>query len=92
MARTKVTFNDSGMKAIDRAVDKDLERRADRVLQSAQASAPVLSGAYRSGLHVERDANADGPDTFRVAGSSNHDIYVEADTGNLARSLDAAAD
>jgi hypothetical protein len=37
-------------------------------------------------LHVEE--MDDG--SVRVGGSSDHDIYVEAETGNLNRALDAA--
>lgn len=69
----------------DQGVQAELKRRGNQVLSAAQASAPVLSGAYRDGLHVE-----DFGDGVRVIGSTDHDIYVEADTGNLARALDSA--
>lgn len=58
---------------------------AEPKLSAAQASAPVLSGAYRDGLHIEQREHGE----VRITGSTDHDVYVEADTGNLARSLDA---
>jgi hypothetical protein len=67
-------------------VRNELRRRAEKVLAQAKATAPVATGEYRNGLHLEE--MPDG--SIRVAGSTDHDIYVEADTGNLLRSLDAA--
>lgn len=80
-AAIKNLVNDSGVKS-------DMRRRGERVLAKAQESAPVVTGAYRDGLHLEEIDDGG----VRVAGGSDHDIFVEADTGNLARALDAGGD
>ena len=65
-----------------------LTTRAERVLAKAKADAPVRSGAYRDGLHIEQDTTDRA--VVRVAGSTDYDWFVEAETGNLAKALDAA--
>lgn len=90
MVGIRVTLNHGGMGALLNSgeVRSELTARAQAVLQAAQASAPVDSGAYRDGLHIEQ-ATTDRA-VVRVAGSTDYDWVVEKDTGNLARSLDAA--
>jgi hypothetical protein len=90
MARTTVKLNHSGVESVLKSskVRAELTRRAERVLEAAKAAAPVATGAYRDGLHIVQ-ATTDRAVT-RVAGSSDHDFVVEADTGNLARALDQA--
>jgi hypothetical protein len=58
---------------------------AERTLARAQAGAPVVSGDYRAGLHIEKHTT--DRVVARVVGGTDHDLNVEADTGNLARSL-----
>lgn len=70
------------------AINADMTRRGEKVLDEAARNAPVDTGAYKAGLHLEQDTETGG---VRVAGNTDHDWYVEADTGNLARALDAAA-
>jgi hypothetical protein len=65
-----------------------LTARMERVLETAKANAPVKTGAYRDGLHLEQRTTDRA--VVRVAGSTDHDWLVEADTGNLARSLGTA--
>jgi hypothetical protein len=65
-----------------------LHSKAAAVLSAAQSSAPVASGEYRDGLHIE-EAHTDRL-VVRVSGSTDHDWIVEAKTGNLARALDSA--
>lgn len=86
MALVRVVPNVEAVVAALPEVQDHLNERAERVLSTARASAPVDTGAYRAGLHVE--AGEDG--AVLVAGGTDHDIYVEADTGNLNRALDAA--
>lgn len=89
MARTKVTMKSRGVVEIlnsDGARDLVTER-AERVLSAARSSAPVESGAYRDGLHIEQ-ATTDRA-VARVTGGTDHDWIVEANTGNLARAMDA---
>ena len=62
--------------------------RAERVLAAANAAAPVASGKYRDSLHIEQ-VTTDRAVT-RVVGGTEYDWVVEARTGNLARSIDAA--
>lgn len=69
-------------------VRAELTKRAERVLAAAKASAPVATGAYRDGLHIEQ-ATTDRA-VVRVRGNTDHDWIVEARTGNLARAIDAA--
>jgi hypothetical protein len=53
-----------------------------------QGSAPVASGAYRDSLHIETD-HTDRM-VKRVVADVDYALVVEANTGNLARALDAA--
>lgn len=62
--------------------------RAESVLAAAQASAPIETGAYQASLHIEQ-ATTDRAVT-RVVADVDYAHVVEADTGNLARALDAA--
>lgn len=66
-------------------VEAMLEAKAQEVLARAQASAPVASGAYRDSLHVETDRT--DRMVKRVVADAPHAMVVEANTGNLARSL-----
>lgn len=61
---------------------------AEQVLAKAQADAPVVSGAYRAGLHVEQETS--DRVVVRVRGSTDHDWFVEAEHGTLARALGVA--
>lgn len=85
----KVTLDHGGMRGLllSGEVRSELTKRAESVLSAAKDSAPVETGAYRDGLHIEQ-ATTDRA-VVRVAGSTDHDWIVEATTGNLARALDA---
>jgi hypothetical protein len=86
-----VKLNHRGMGELLKSADvrSALTKRAERVLAKAKADAPVATGAYRDGLHIDQ-ATTDRA-VVRVAGATDHDFIVEANTGNLARSLDAGA-
>lgn len=90
MARTRVELNSAGVRELlnDSGVRAELERRAERVAAAARATAPVATGAYRDSIHVTtgRTDRAEA----RVVAPVPHAMLVEAKTGNLARSLDAA--
>ena len=62
--------------------------RAQSVLSSAQAMAPVDSGEYRNSIHMFQ-ATTDRAVT-RVGSDADHALTIEARTGNLARALDSA--
>lgn len=89
MARTRVKLNSRGIQQLLKSggVRADLTARAQRVLAAAEASAPVVSGAYRDGLAIVQDTTDRA--VVRVAGTAPHSHLVEANTGNLARALDA---
>lgn len=87
-------FNDAALQQLlsEPGVKADMERRANRVLDAAKADAPVLTGEYRNRLHIERSVGTNGVETLTVTAGTDHDIYVEADHGTLAKALDAAGD
>jgi len=90
MAGIKVTLNHGGMAELLKSAEvRDaLTERAEKVLEKAKADAPVDTGAYRDGLHIEQDTTDRA--AVRVKGGTDHDWAVEAETGNLSRALDAA--
>jgi hypothetical protein len=61
---------------------------AEAGLQNAKSSAPVDSGAYRDGLHLERK-EAKFRTVYRVVGSDPKTMLIEAKRGVLARALKA---
>ena len=91
---TRVIVHDPEVRRLLRAEGRyggvriDLENRGQRVLAQAQAQAPYDTGTYQASLELGSDTT----DTARVTVGSDVDyaMYVEADTGNLARALDAA--
>lgn len=62
--------------------------RAARVLAQAKSQAPVDTGAYQASLHIEQ-ATTDRA-VARVVASVPYAHIVEARSGVLARSIDAA--
>jgi hypothetical protein len=66
-------------------VEAMLDAEAEERLARAKASAPVRSGTYRDELHIETD-HTDRM-VKRIVSSVPYALVVEADTGNLARSL-----
>lgn len=67
------------------AARKALEPEVQQALDRAISSAPVASGEYQSSIHVEWDTT----DRLvgRVVASAPHAMVVEANTGNLNRSI-----
>jgi hypothetical protein len=82
-----IELNHAGMAELlkDHSLYAALEPPASRVLAAAVSGAPVESGAYRRGLHIERAVT--NRVVVRVSGSTDHDMVVEANTGNLGRAL-----
>lgn len=87
---TRVRLKSSGMANLlaSSEVRAMLTDRAEKVLGAARDSAPVASGEYRASLHIRQDTTDRA--VARVASSAPHGLIVEANTGNLARALDAA--
>lgn len=69
-------------------VREALTQKAEAVADTARASAPVASGAYRDSIRVEQDTTDRA--AVRVIADVPHALIVEANTGTLARALDAA--
>jgi len=90
MAKTKVKLISAGMKALlnDPGVRADLTRRMQPVLAQAIASAASVTGAHKASIHIVQ-ATTDRA-VVRVVADSDHSLAVEAKTGHMARSLDAA--
>ena len=86
---TKTALKSGGMAALLKSaeVGAELANRASRALSAAQSSAPVESGAYKASLRVEL-AMTDRV-VARVVSDVPHALVVQANTGNLARALDA---
>lgn len=88
MKLKRVVLNKSAISNLPRdpGVQRDVHRRADRVLDRAESIAPVLSGRYRDNLHTE-----EGPDgSVKVVSDLEYSMSVEANDGVLAKSIDAA--
>lgn len=85
----RVKLNSGGMSDLLKSdeVRDALTARAERVLSAAQASAPVKTGNYRDGLRIIQDTTDRA--VVRVAGTAPHSHLVEAQSGTLARALDA---
>lgn len=65
-----------------------LTGKAQSVMSAAKSSAPVDSGAYAGSIHIEQ-ATTDRA-AVRVVADVPYAGVVEANTGTLARALDAA--
>ncbi len=89
--QTIVEFNQKYFDEIMRTagVTKLTDATAERALAIAQSTAPVATGDYREGLHIEH-YEAAYRRTTRVVGDDAKTLLVESKTGNLARALKAA--
>jgi hypothetical protein len=90
MARVRVELNHAGMAELltSGGVRAELTRRMSSVLAVAKSTAPVETGQHRDSGHIEQ-ATTDRA-AVRVVFDSDHSVEVEADTGHIARALDAA--
>lgn len=90
MARPKVKLNHPPMRALlnSDAAGEHLVGLADKVAAAARSGAPVETGSYRDSIEVQL-VHTDRA-VARVVATAPHSLVVEAKTGNLARSLDAA--
>lgn len=91
MAKPKIVLNHSGIGQVLKSpeVAAELHRRAERAAAAARASAPVASGAYLAGIEVVDEVHKDRA-VARVYARAPYSHLVEANTGTLARALDAA--
>lgn len=65
-----------------------LKELAERVADTARATAPVDTGAYRGSIRVERGPSRQRVQ-WRVVADVEYARYVEARTGNLKKALKA---
>lgn len=91
MPRARVRLYHPGMREMLRSsgVAAVLTGKAEQSAAAARASAPVESGTYRDSIRVETD-DTGGRARARVVADVDYAMTVEANTGNLLRSLDAA--
>jgi len=92
MANVRIELNKSGIKALLKSpeVAAELHRRAERAASAARASAPVDTGTYKASIEVVDEVHKDRV-VSRVYAKAPYSMTVEANTGNLARALDAAS-
>lgn len=90
MAKMRIQLDHAGIGAMLKSapVRAELTRRAQRALAAAETFAPVDTGAYRASLHIEQDTTDRA--VTRVVADDPKAVFVEANTGNLARAIDAA--
>jgi hypothetical protein len=67
-------------------VEALVDAAAQSTLNTAKANAPVDTGEYRDGLHLEHHQSRYRRVT-RVVGSDDKTLLIESRTGNLARSV-----
>jgi hypothetical protein len=65
-------------------------QKAEQVAARARATAPVDTGDYVNGIHVEVKESAHRV-VATVVASSEHSMIVESQTGNLRRALNSQA-
>ncbi len=88
---TDLEFNPKFFETVLREpkVEALVDAVAGQVLATAKATAPVDTGEYRDGLHLEHH-DSRFRRTTRVVGSDDKTMLIESKTGNLARATKAA--
>lgn len=88
----RVVLNHAGVAELLKSagVASELEERGNRVLATARALAPVVTGEYRDSLAAETDEHPTRVVVHVLAGVS-YAMDVEAEHGVLARALDSGA-
>lgn len=87
MAKTRVKLNTRGVGEVLRSTGmaREVKGLAESAAARARSSAPVQSGDYGASIFVVSDVTDRA--VARVATSAAHGMVVEANTGNLARSI-----
>lgn len=87
----KVQFNNSVFEEImeSAGVRALTSAAAAKALATAQANAPVDTGAYKAGLGIRAVKHAKRT-TYLIEGTDSKTVLVEAQTGNLRKALKAA--
>lgn len=91
MAKVKFVPNAAGFRELlsSSELSAYLQSKGEAVASAARISAPVESGDYRDSIHVEMVQHPTRI-VAQVHASDWKSHIIEADTGNLARALDAA--
>jgi acyl-CoA synthetase (AMP-forming)/AMP-acid ligase II len=86
----RIQLNSDGIREVLKSpeVAAELETRANRVAQAARAESS--DEEYTASIAVTMEQHADRV-VAHVGASALHAMVIEANTGNLAQSLDAAA-
>ena len=86
----KVKLNSAGVNDVfAQWARNDGATRAERVAAQQRATAPVESGELRDSIEVQRHEHPTRP-AFHIGPTAAHGLAVEARTGFVSRSLDAA--
>lgn len=90
MSKATVRLHSPGVRELlnDGGLGEHLESLGRRVEAAAKANAPVQTGQYRESISVWLD-HTDRV-VCRIGAGVDYAVAVEAKTGNLSRSLDAA--
>ena len=89
VAKPKVKIISRGVVKMFDDVTPHMAKLGGLVVADAKANAPVASGAYRDSIHLEMVRHGDRT-VAQIVADVPYAMSVEADTGNLTRSLDAA--
>jgi hypothetical protein len=84
---TTMRFNNAYFEALERSpqVRAKCEEAANAIAATAQATAPVDTGAYRDSIHVE--TKVQGRVVALVRADDPASMIIESRTGNLLRAL-----
>lgn len=88
---SEIKINEAGIRELlnSDAVQDDLRRRMDNVLNRAKTTSPVKTGRLRAS-HVRQDVVRDGVRGVEVRAEAPYAAYVAAKRGWLAQSIDEA--
>jgi hypothetical protein len=88
---TEMEFNPRYFETVLRQpkVEQLTDSIGEAALAKMKATAPVDTGEYKDGLHIEHH-NSRFRRTTRVVGSDPKTLLIESKTGNMARGLKAA--
>jgi hypothetical protein len=87
----RTVIHPAGVTAMLRSpgIEADMGDRAERGAEFARSTAPVDTGTYRDAIESWTEVTPEAA-VGRFGSTVPYSIYVQAQTGNLARALDAA--
>jgi hypothetical protein len=89
MGKARIELDHPGIGEMLKSSDvrAELTRRATRMLDAARASAPVDTGAYKAGLHLQQDTTDRA--VVRVVADDAKSAIIEARQRILGSAIDA---